>query len=472
MSRKHRGRRKATFAAALGSTALAPVAAPVAAPDARRFHVGMISPSVVRDGRVENPDEVIKQFGSWEGLAFYARMLRQFPFLYGICAKSVAAVTAIDRDIKPGDPNNELSVQMAADARRLWSRVRGKETILQHLLWGKYYGFSAVEKVWSKDAHTQLLAPLDLYDLPQWLFKFGPNGETFVLSAKDQSQGEFVPDADARFLFFRWGSRYTPYGSGVLQYAYLPTWYIQQVLRFGLQAIERFGRPIPWVRYWRGIDPDDKNDIEKSLAAQFKNYVMTPQDTNLTELEFPAQSVTAAGAAGRAEIEFIRFMQGWAVNAMNLAPMAQQDRSGGAYAAEQVRENIAQDQTPPASQALDATLTEGWLDPVSEQNWRTQPRALWPYFDSDTSEVAQMGLNGAQVSAVVVIGEKLSTNTITATYAEEALAATGIPRVRAAKMVASMVAERDTLAKPVVPVAAPSPLMPIEEHDSEDSDAA
>lgn len=464
-----RSRRKRTaLASGVDGAALTPSAVTSTQSTERQYTSARISPSVIYDGRVENPDEVLKQFGSWEGLSFYARMLRQFPFLVGICMQWIAGINAIDRTIKAGEPGNKVSEDMARDARALYARVDGKEILNQHLLWGRFYGFSAVEKVWTKDAATGLLAPTKLFDLDPWLFKFGPNGEPYVLTAKDPQKGELADDP-RKFMFFRWGSKHTSYGKGDLKFAYMPTWYIQQVLRFGVQAIERFGRPIPWLKYWRGMDPSEVETQKASLAAQFKNFVVTPTDEAKTTLEFPAMNITANGMAGKPELDFCRFMEGWCYIAL-ISTQQTQDKTGGSRALESTRREIQMDQTPPGSQALDSVWTSQWLDEIGEVNWPNQPRSLWPRFDSDVDSSDY--IDGSTVLALTGVITQLARNEIPQKVALETLVRGGYPRLKAIEMVEATVKERDSLASPAPPPMAAPPQTEDETGDEAEETAA
>jgi hypothetical protein len=458
-----RSRRRRAALAAGGGGVPAPSVTIPAALTQQEFTVGRFQSSIIVSDRVENPDEVIKQFGGWEGLSFYARMLRQFPFLVGICMQWIASINSIDRAIKAGEPGDEESERLAKDARYLYSRVDRKEVINEHLLWGKFYGFSPVEKVWEKDPATGLLAPTKLFDLKPWQIKFKTDGTPCVLTAKEPMNGEPVTEP-RRLMFFRWGSLHSGYGEGTLKYAYMPTWYIQQVLRFGVQAIERFGRPIPWVRYWRNLEPSEKSALQTSLAAQFKYYVMTPSDDPKTDLQFPAINITANGMAGKAEQDFCRYMEGWCYIALNLTQQTQ-DKSGGSRALESTRREIAMDQTPPGSQALDNVWNRHWLDEIGEVNWPSVPRSKWPRFDSDVDGADY--IDGSALAAIADISAKLVAKQMTETWAIEELVRAGFPRMKAIEMVKSAIKERDTL-KPVLPAA--NPFAPTETDEKEEDE--
>jgi hypothetical protein len=121
------------------------------------------------------------------------------------------------------------------------------------------------------------------------------------------------------------------------------------------------------------------------------------------------------------------------------------DQTTGSRGLESVRDDIADAKTPAASDALDECLTEGWANDVCAVNWPNEPSALWPLFKSDTSEIEQ-GLNGIQAQSAERVTLRLAARQITQVTGEELLSALGIPRARAARIIKSVVEERDDLA--------------------------
>jgi len=405
----------------------------------RAYGPARINRHAVWNGLLENPDAVIRQFGAWEGLLFYDRMLRQFAFLSGLLDQRIDRVARIERTIVAGDPNDDRSVAMAADLRRLWGRVRGRSLVVRRLLRSMWFGVAPVEKVWERESATGLWAPLGLYDLPPWVVKYGPDGEERILTAETPFNG--IPVEPGRIMAMRWGTRWTDYGEAEARDVYLATWNIQTMLDFGSSAIETMGRPIPWAQYPETWSEPDVAEFEASLAAQFALYVMTGSKEGKADITFPGMNVVASGGAGRAELEFIRTMVMWIYIRMLGTPQTM-DQTTGSRGLESVRDDIADAKTPAASDALDECLTEGWAADVCAVNWPNEPAELWPYFKSDTSEIEQ-GLNGNQAQQAERVTLRLAARQITQVTGEELLAALGLPRARAARIIKSTIEERD-----------------------------
>lgn len=331
------------------------------------------------NGTLDPPDEVIKKFGGWEGLGLYDRILRQFPNVYSACQQRIDRVP--ERRIVPGDPSNPRSVEVAKICNDLYQGLEGREIIQRRLLWGMFYGFAAVEKTWAFDDYTGLFAPIKLYDQPARNIRFDEQGNPFFMTAFNRTPGEPLRRAD--WMFFRWGSHWTPYGDGELKYVYVLTWMIQQMMDFGLQALEELGRPIPVYHVPQLMDKDARAALEASVAAQHKFYVMVPTDATEVKVEFPGINVTAGGAAGRSEGEWIRYFDGWIQRAL-LGTQQTQDRSGGSRALEEVRTQIVDDKTRQASDTLDDVWNRQWLWPdVIAFNFADLDRMAWPRFDSE-----------------------------------------------------------------------------------------
>ncbi|HUF09470.1 MAG TPA: hypothetical protein VMO47_09130 [Rhodothermales bacterium] len=408
---------------------------------ARIYSLPRLQPTTILGHWMENPDEVLKQFGQWEGIGFYFRMLRQFAFLGGPINQRIDEVVAADRLIVPGDKNSATSVQMAADARRVWAKVRGKGLILRKLLMAMFVGYHPVEKVWDIDTETGLLAPLGLFDVPPVNVRFGPNGEEFFL-AMNRPRGELIP---ARKVFYsRWGSMWTPYGEGELKDVYLVTWYLQQLIRFGLEAIEQLGRPIPIIYIPRGSTKEEIDEYEQAVAAQYKFYLTMPSDETRVKVEFAGANIAAGGAAGRSEMEWCRYLETHAyVRLLNTAQT--QDRGGaGNGKLEEVRNDVKNLKTPSASDALDEWLNDGWMRDLSEVNWGDQPEQMWPRFESDAAEIGA-GLVGVQAANATNTLLRYRAGHLTAEAATGIIASLGVPDSRAERWVQSITDSFDDL---------------------------
>lgn len=402
----------------------------------RTASVSVVTPYAVWNGRLQNPDSVLRQFGTWYGLAFYRLMLQQNLSLAADAQQWIDRINAIDRAIKPGDPDDDVSNQLADDVRSWWARVPNKKIVCEKILQCRLYGFTAIGKAgWRKDDATGLTAPFDLYDIPSWNIKFGPNGEEYLLTQRNMWMGDPIPPRSV--MYARWGSIFTPYGESDLKDIYLSCWYIQNVQEMMLASIEVLGKPIPWIEVSDALQGQEFDDFEAGIAKQYKYYVITRTPNARTSTSFPNLNVLAAGGAGRSELEFIRYHSGL-ISRRVLGTQQTQDRTGGSRALEDTRMEIAHDKTPPGSQLLDETLTIGLLDDIGAVNYPDIPRTLWPRFDSDAGDVGKDRVTGPQIVAVQSVADQLRMNQITDTWAIETLVMAGYDRAKAEYMVESM----------------------------------
>jgi hypothetical protein len=411
----------------------------------RTVDIKIVAPGSSRNGRLENRDPVLAQHGGWGGICLYDRMERQNGYYAGAVNLFADRVCAIDRTWKAGDESEGKSREMRDKQFTLYKKLPGLHILNKKMVKGRFFGFAATGKAdWRVDEETGIYAPHDVYDIPQRYLSFGPQGEVYRV-AWNRPLGELIEDQRSIF-FYRWGSRFTPYGEGDAQLCYLPNWYMQTTREFGMGSLEILGRAIPWAEVPLELVGDEYEKFELGLSKQYKYYVITRSTTNRTVISFPSSPIIAAGAAGKSELEFMRWYLG-EIYVCVLGVQMTQDSSGGSRALESTRLEVISDKTPPASQALDQAWTSGYSDHIWEINEPNVPRAWYPLCESDASSSAT-ALSGAQITAIVDIGAALVRQEMTATYAEKAIQGAGLPETWAKEMVKSMVEERDQLAKP------------------------
>lgn len=417
----------------------------------RQFSLVQLTTQLVLGGYVENPDEVLRQFGSYEGVKFYLRMYRQFPFLVSPVSQRIDPVISAERQWIAGDANSEISVQMAKDVNRIWTDTKNKELIQRKILMGQFIGYAPIEKVYGVHPSTGLLGPVGeygdgngLFDVPPQNVKFDRDGQPLIVTARSLRG---VPVHPRKLAVFRWGSVSTPYGEGEFKNIYLATWYMQIIIDYGMKALELLGRPIPIVFIPRDTpEAKEVDDIEKSIASQFDFYLTLPTNEPRARVDMAGGNVAASGNGGRAEQEWCRYLESWIWNAL-INTVQTQDRGGqGNGKLEEQRQPLKDDKVAAASDAQDSFLTENFSDDVGELNWSNQPREIWPRCKSDVSEVSTAGLNGIQVEAADKQLRRLIANQVTSEQVVELLSAVGIPRNRVIRMVDATLKQRSKLA--------------------------
>lgn len=408
-------------------------------------------PTFTRFGSIENPDPVMRSRGTWRSLPFIRMLFDQEPILGAIVDQWVAQVNAIDLVFKPGDPNSDISVQMAKDAMRSWKEIEDSPIILDKLLYCRGYGYTPIEKVFGQFQTTGLLGAIALHDVPPWHVTWGPDDTPYFTRGGAGGFGVLgEPIPPGKMMFSRWGSRYTAAGESVVMECYPSLWRMRVVRKLGLQALEILNRPIPWVKYPTGWDDDEIDKLEQQMTEKYKFCVMTPANVMDVEVDWPTLNVAASGGAGRSEMDVIN-AEVRTLYIKWLGTPQTQNEQNASRGLESVRKEIRDDKTPPASQLRDGWIQRGWLNDLGSLNWTSQPRQIWPICESDTTEVAQIGMTGPQMMQVVDILSRLAMQQMTQTAALEALTLAGAPRPRASLMVQSTVDERAALRPPPPP---------------------
>lgn len=406
----------------------------------RTAAVSMVLPTQVWQGRLTNPDAVLRQFGGQYGIAFYRLMMQQNLGLSADCSQWEDRTNAEDPVIRAGDPDSEISRQMAKDCTRAYKRIPSSNIVNLWILRARWYGLGSFGKAgWKKVG--DVLAPLDVYNIDPWRWKFGPNFEPYLLTGKNQYNGDRTDDRGVpweRSVFFaRWGSLFTAYGESDLRDVYLSCWYTQNVQEMLLQSIERLGRPIPWIEVGDGMSNEEFTAFEAAIALQYEHYVITQTPNAHTQTTFPNITAVANGGIGKSEQDFIRYHAGL-ISRKILGSQQTQDKVGGSRALEETRLSIANDKTPPGLQLRDQAWTEGWLNDISLVNWPNQPREMWPVMDSDRGDHDAEPLSGAQLVALAQVAEQLRLKQITKTWAIKILVRERFRRLEAEEMVESM----------------------------------
>lgn len=411
----------------------------------RTVDIKIVAPGLVQNGRLENRDPILQQFGGWGGICLYDRMERQNGYYAGAVNLFTDRVCAIDRTWKAGDESEGKSREMRDNQIKLYRKIPDLHILNKKMVKGRMFGFAATGKAdWRIDEETGVYAPHDLYDIHQRYLKFGPDGQAYRVTSYS-SQGDLIEDQRSIF-YFRWGSRFTAYGEGDAQLCYLPNWYMQTTREFGMGALEILGRPIPWAEVPMDLVGAEYDKFETGLKKQYKFYVISRANTNHTTISFPTAPILANKSAGGSELEFLKWYLG-EIYVCVLGVQMTQDSSGGSRALESTRLEVISDKTPPASQALDQAWTSGYSDHIWEINEPKVPRAWFPRCESDTDS-ATTALSGAQIASVVDISAAIALRQMTAVYATKTLQGAGLPESWARSMVDSMFNERDDLVPP------------------------
>ncbi len=421
----------------------------------RTAAVSVVMPYAVYNGRLQHPDPIIRQFGGWRGPAIYRLMQQENLALSSDCSQWEDRVNKAEQRIRPGLKDDDMSEQMARDAKSCFRQLLNANVINLWILRCRWYGFTAIGVAgWEK--RGGIYAPFDLYNVDPWQFKRGPNYEAYLLTQYEM-QGHLVDPGD--FFFPQWGSLYTAYGESDLRDVYLECWFRQNYRELMAVSVEVSGRYAPVVMVPDSMDGDEFKDFEKKLAKEYKHYVLFKSSSvNKPEFMNANQAIMANSAAGGSEERSLRYIDGL-VSRKILGTQQTQDKTGGSRALEDTRMTIAQDKTPPVLQFVNQQWTSGYLDRISEANWPNKDRNLWPVMESIN---APQPLLPATMVAVANLANQLRMKEISPRYAVIMLIRSGSFDVDEAEdMVESIVNRKTGEVSKMLSTAAPAPQAPV-----------
>jgi len=333
-------------------------------------------------GRLLNLDPVLAKHGGGQGFETYYQVRRQITEIGGIIGQLVDGAFKRKPMIVPGDSSNVESVQLCEDARQMWEDIPNKGVVLRKALDTLITcGFSPIEGVWGRH-DLGYVAMLKLIDRPAQNFIFDGDENPRFLSyySVDPFFGE--PVDPMKFIFLQDGSMNTPYGESRFIELYSAAWFYQKVREMMLDAIEKYGRPVPHVLYPTAMDPTEVAKLDFWYSQQYGTYTRGQTDGPEIKVEYPAMPMAANGQAGRAEMEALRFLQGTFYVDL-IRTQQTQDKTGGSRALETSRDARVDLTVLHYSGLLCEGLQEGWMRPMLEINRPSMDRRLWCKFVPD-----------------------------------------------------------------------------------------
>ena len=409
----------------------------------RTASVAMVAPAAIWNGRLAHPSDVIRQRAGWRRTKFYRVMLEQNLRLSSDCAQWEDRVNANDLLIRPGDPDEEISRQMARDAKSYVERLPNIHAINTWMVRPRWYGFTSFGVAgWRKDDATGLLLPFDIYNIDPWLWEFGPNFEPYLITQNGFVSSRF--DASGRpweesVFFCRWGSNYTGYGQSDLDDVYLDCWTIEKVTEILLESIQRLSQPIVWIEVgsaFEGKEEKEFDEFEAGVKRQYgEHYVILKTPDAPNNVTIPNLNVLANSAVGGSELGYLRYLDGRIQSRIH-GTQQTQDQTSGSRSLETERLGVAGDKTPPGLQVRDQGWNLGVLARIGAVNYPNQPRQLWPVADCAAADAER--LTGPQIIALRAVEEDIRLNNTTPEWAMATLELAGFRSRRAEKMVESM----------------------------------
>lgn len=236
---------------------------------------------------MENPDSVLQQRG--RDMRIYDEILKDDQVKSCFQQRRLAVLES-EWEVEPASESPEDKA--AAEFIKEQLQNVTFDEITDKMLYGTFYGYSVAECLWAIDGNRITLDAIKVRERSR--FKFDLEGNLKLIKV-DHPNGIKLPEC--KFWVFSTGADHSdnPYGLGLAQALYWPSFFKRNGIKFWLIFLEKFGMPTAAAK----LPPGQSNDpIEKgkALAAldaiQSDSGVVIP-DNVVIELIEAARSGTA-----------------------------------------------------------------------------------------------------------------------------------------------------------------------------------
>lgn len=201
----------------------------------------------------------------------------------------IRAVVSAEWDVLPGDDEDPRSVE-AAEALKANLEKVGLDRITEKKLWCTFYGYQVAELVWGPV--DGLIGFTRIIVRHGRRFRYDRDG-AFRLITFGRSDGELLPER--KFWVTATGATNDdePYGQGLADWLYWPTYFKRNGIRFWNIFLDKFGTPTAKATYRRGTPASDVAKIVEMLQAMATDSGFVVPEGVVVELLQAARSGTA-----------------------------------------------------------------------------------------------------------------------------------------------------------------------------------
>ncbi len=191
------------------------------------------------------------------------------------------AVTAHDWDVKPGG-DKRIDKYAAEDLERQLKNFKWDDCN-EKMLWGVFYGYSAAEVIWGRDAERVTIDRIVVKNRRRFVFN---EDQQLALRTFQTPLGEVLPEQ--KFWHFKVGADHDdePYGRGLAHWLYWPTFFKRNGVRWWLRFLELFASPARKGKYPARATQDEKDVLWNALEAFGQDdRMMIPEGLEIEFLE-------------------------------------------------------------------------------------------------------------------------------------------------------------------------------------------
>ena len=241
-----------------------------------------------------------------------------------------------------------------------------RSELLQAIL----YGYYVIEVLWDVNAEGKIVVKKFVGKHPR-RFCFTTRRELRLITPEALVEG--IPVPGRKFIIFQWGDSDNPYGKGLGQKLWWPSWFKKHGIKFWLIFLEKYGMPTTVGKYPAGTPKEKQDELLSAIKAiQTASAIKIPDGMLVELLEATRQ--------GHVTYETLcEYMDKQVSKAVLGQTLTSDTGNVGSLAMAQVHNTVRQDLMEADADLLDACLNETvikWLVDYNFANVTAYPKIV------------------------------------------------------------------------------------------------
>jgi phage gp29-like protein len=335
-------------------------------------------------GRLENPDPTVLSEGRGKGLKLYDEVARDAR-AGAVLQTRYLSIAGLEWKVIPADDSARAQeiADFVLDALDRTNMTQAIQELMQAVL----YGHFETEVLWI--ARDGRWVPGKLIGKHPRRFVFTVDRELRLLTRAAMITGEPVPER--KFIRFTFGSSDNPYGQGLGQSLWWPTWFKKNGIKFWLTFLDRFGSPTPKGTYPAGATQEQKDTLLEAIEA-------IHQETGIIIPEGMAIDLLEAARSGNVSYEAMCEYMDRQIAVRVLGQSASTEGTPGKLGNDEAQDEVRGDIRKADADLLAECLNESLIRWIVDFNFADR---LYPWFDLVTEEGDDLQAR-AEVDRIVV----------------------------------------------------------------------
>lgn len=306
----------------------------------------------------------------------FEEMEEKDPHLFSQLQTRKNAVTGLDYEIIPFDPDDARDKEIAEFVQNQIGGIEGFEDIMLDLLDAIGKGFAVSEIMWGYDAGHVVVS--DIRSRHQKRF-FWDNDDIFRVRTDEAPAGLELPSN--KFIVHKYKARSGhPSRAGVLRVVAWMYLFKNYNLKDWVAFCEVYGQPLRLGKYAAGASEDDKRALMQALARIGSDAAGIIPDSTLIDF------ITTEKASSTDLYERLARYCDEQISKAVLGQTLTSDSGGGSYAQSKTHNDVRHDLTVADCKALAATLRRDLIRPLVLFNFGDDTRVPYLRFDAEEAE--------------------------------------------------------------------------------------